>query len=147
MARRNIRTLIAIAGCATLVGTLSATPAQAAAPRCDIRAIKPWVYPASGVVVATNSTSCYGPVRNVRISTRLYKFHAGWVVFVFKRQVWGAVKSNRNGSLNAWGASSPAGACTRYMTQATVKWTTASGTPKSKVRYSGAVKLRASGPC
>lgn len=144
MTRRN--TLIAIAACTTLASTLSGGPAEASAPRCDIRAIKPWVNASGSAVIATNSTSCYGPVRNVRLSVRLYKFHSGWALYASKFQKWGTVRSNRNGSLNAWGVPSPAAACYRYMNQATVVWTTASGTPHSKVRYSASWRS-AAGPC
>jgi hypothetical protein len=147
--RRTLRVLLAVAGCATLLSTLGGAPAEArsaAAPHCDIRAIKPWVNASGSAVIATNSTSCHGPVRNVRLSTRLYKFHAGWFVLASKFQTWGTVRSNRNGSLNSWGAPSPVAACNHYKTQATVVWTTPAGTPHSKVRYSSSWRS-AAGPC
>ena len=147
--KRTIRTLLAVAASATLVSTLCGAPAEArsaSAPHCNIRAIKPWVNASGSAVIATNSTSCYGPVRNVRLSVRLYKFHVGWFRLASKFRRWGTVQSNRNGSLNAWGAPSPVAACNHYRTQATVVWTTPSGTPHSKVRYSASWRS-AAGAC
>ncbi|HEX4815586.1 MAG TPA: hypothetical protein VFV66_22820 [Nonomuraea sp.] len=142
-----MRTLLAVAGLTTLVSTVSVSPAQAAAPYCSILAIAPWVPSGGGTVVATGSASCYGPVYGVNIITRLYKFSASWHVYAEKKEYWGTVASNRNGSISAWGAASPASACIRYMTQTQVNYKLASGTPYSNIRYSDTVWRSGAGPC
>jgi hypothetical protein len=131
------------------MSALSGAPAEArsaARPHCDIRAIKPWVNQSGSTVIATNATSCHGPVRNVRLSVRLYKFDTRWFVFASRFKKWGTVRYNRTESLDAWGSTFPGSSCTHYKTQAVVVWTSPSGTPYSKVRYSAAWRS-AAGPC
>lgn len=98
-------------------------------------------------IVATSSTSCRGPVKNVRTTVRLYKFQLWWVVYEERTQPWGNVPSTKNGSPQTWKPNVPGSACTEYMTQAVVSWNASTGTPYKKVLYSKSRFLNSAGPC
>ncbi len=114
---------------------------------CTLLPIDPYTEPSGDNIVATSSTSCRGPVKNVRTTVRLYKFQLWWVVYEERTQPWGNVPSTKNGSLQTWKPNVPGSACTEYMTQAVVSWNASTRTPFKKVLYSKSRFLNSAGPC
>ncbi|HEV7897782.1 MAG TPA: hypothetical protein VGP31_08075 [Planosporangium sp.] len=98
-------------------------------------------------VVASNSASCTGPVKNVKASVKLHQYKAGWYVAASKSTSWGTVSNSRYGYVDAWIHPVPAVVCYSYITESTVTWTYSNGSPGQATRYSSTVKLKPSGPC
>ncbi|WP_214410327.1 hypothetical protein [Sphaerisporangium fuscum] len=120
----------------------SATTASAAAARagCSVVPFTPRVE--SGYsVVATNSASCKGRVRNVRVGVKLYQFKSGWYVADSKSTSWGTVAVSRSGYVQKWIHPQPEKICYKYMTYAWATWTYPDGNPGAAGLYSATKRL------
>lgn len=129
--------VIVATGVSMMPGTARA---ESRAAGCSVVAFNPRVEDDYSVV-ATNDTTCHGPVRNVQVSVKLYQYKTGWYVAASKSARWGNVPVSRYGDVNAWIHPIPEVICYRYITQATVSWTFADGNPGGQTLSSPTVRL------
>ncbi|MDR8413185.1 hypothetical protein MTP10_31190 [Nonomuraea sp. 3-1Str] len=149
MTRRSrlSRGLVTVAvAAATATSVLSPAPAMAAKSGCSVVPFTPSVK-SHYSVVATNSASCKGRVRNVRVGVKLYQFKSGWYVADKKSVSWGTVAVSRTGYVQKWIHPVPERICYKYMTYAWATWTYADGNPGAAGLYSATKKLSPSRSC